>query len=456
MHVIELKTENYKRVVAVDVAPKGNVVEVVGKNAQGKSSLLESMLVALAGADYIPSKPIRKGENRASIRVKLGEDKPTMIVTRTFAAKEDGGYTTHLTIESVDGARYVKPQTLLDDLLGALSFDPLAFTRMKPAEQLEQLRAFVKGVDFEAIDGQNLRDFENRTDVNRELKSLKARLAAMPVPGDPRHERVDETALVAELEKAGAIATEIEKERARRLDLMREVRNEAKRAEGLDSEAQDIRDGIELLEQRIAKQKEELAGIVEYAHLAHVNAKRLQTEAEALPPLALPPDTADIKARIEAARRTNGEVSARERVMKDRDELGQWIARYEQQAKELTESIDGRDAAKASAVAAAKLPIEGLGIGDDTVLFNGLPFNQASSAEQLRVSVAIAAALSPKLRVAHVRDGSLLDDDGMQIMRELAQQYGFQVWIERVASDSPIGIVIEDGRVKANSEEAAA
>jgi hypothetical protein len=36
-----------------------------------------------------------------------------------------------------------------------------------------------------------------------------------------------------------------------------------------------------------------------------------------------------------------------------------------------------------------------------------------------------------------------------------SEHYGFQVWVERVASDSPVGIVIEDGRVRAAEEVAA-
>lgn len=451
MHVIELHAENFKRLVAVDVTPTGTVVPVVGKNGAGKTSLLEAMLVALGGADYIPSKPIRKGEKNGGVRIKLGAGKPDLIVTRTFAAKEDGGYTTHLTVEGSDGKRFLKPQTMLDELFGALAFDPLAFTRMKAREQLEQLRVFVPDLDFELLDGQNRRDFDNRTDVNREIRALNARLGAMPVPGDPRQQRVDEAALVAELEQAGTVATEIERERARRVDLMRAVRATASEAEQQRRLGLDSLDRIAELEAEIARLGEHAGECAQRAADAAARAAELQAALEALPPLAIAPDTTSIRGRIDAARKTNLDVDARERVIKEREKLAESLKQFEQQGKALTDAIDARDAAKAAAVAAAKLPIDGLGFGDDAVLFNGLPFSQASSAEQLRVSVAIAAALSPKLKVAHVRDGSLLDDDGMELLRQLAEQYGFQVWVERVANDSPVGIVIEDGRVKASA-----
>ena len=79
---------------------------------------------------------------------------------------------------------------------------------------------------------------------------------------------------------------------------------------------------------------------------------------------------------------------------------------------------------------------------------NGVPFDQASDAEQLRVSTQIAIALNPQLRVIRIRDGSLLDDDAMKQLAEIADKNDFQIWIERVRSDDKVGFVIEDGHVK--------
>ncbi len=103
---------------------------------------------------------------------------------------------------------------------------------------------------------------------------------------------------------------------------------------------------------------------------------------------------------------------------------------------------------KSAAISTAKFPVPGLSFGDDGVLFNGIPFNQASSAEQLRVSFAIAASMKPKLPVILIKDGSLLDDHSMDLLRELAREYDAQCWIERVGADD-VGIVLEEGEVVA-------
>ncbi len=94
--------------------------------------------------------------------------------------------------------------------------DPLAFMEMKPAEQFVALRKFVPGVDFDAIDKANKDDFARRTDLNRDVKRLRAQAEGIAVPADAPAERVDVTALMAEIAAAGEHNTTLEKRRAGR------------------------------------------------------------------------------------------------------------------------------------------------------------------------------------------------------------------------------------------------
>jgi len=47
-----------------------------------------------------------------------------------------------------------------------------------------------------------------------------------------------------------------------------------------------------------------------------------------------------------------------------------------------------------------------------------------------------------------VKDGSLLDDEGLAALQQMVAAEGYQLWLERVGSDGAIGIIIEDGSVK--------
>lgn len=456
MRIISFTAENYKRLTVVSITPTGAVVDIVGKNGAGKSSVLDGLYAALAGKSAIPSKPIRNGADHARIELKLGTgEKVDLIVRRTFARNADDSYTTSVVVETASGAVHKSPQTLLDGLMGSLSFDPLAFARMEPKEQLLQLRKLVPGVDFEALDKSHEEDFSARTLVNRQVKSTAAQLAAIVVPGDPRQVRVDESALVADLEAAGEMKAAIVKEENDRQSTLRQIDDDRERARNKRALALVRHERIEKMRAEIVSLERLVAEDEATAKSFEEEADELEAAFDALPPVATPPDTSALKARIDAARKTNADVDERDRVIADRAKLDEAVKSLEARSASLTKRIADRNEAKTAAIQAAHLPIDGLSFGDNEALFNGLPLDQASDAERLRVSVAIAAALNPKLRVIRVRDGSLLDTEGLALLGAFAEGNDLQVWLERVADASAVGFVIEDGHVRVEEEAAA-
>lgn len=410
MKIIELRAENIKRLVAVDIKPNSNVVEITGKNGQGKTSVLDSIWWALGGAKDIQKSPIRNGADFGFVRLDLGD----IVVTRSFARKDDvGDVTTKLTVENKEGVKMPSPQALLDKLLGDLCFDPLAFARATSEEQFNKLRTFVPDVDFKAIDAANKKDYEARTDLNRRAKERRAAAAQIANTPNIPAERIDETALLNEMDKASKHNTDIE------------VRKNNRR-------------NLEIKRKELLEQVDDLM-----AQVADIKAK-----LDAAGPLPELIDVTALKNRINEARATNEAIALSEQKKNHETTAKQ----LEVSAEELTKKIEQRDADKQSKIAAAKLPVKGISFGDGIVLLNGVPFEQASDAEQLRASIGIAMALNSKLRVIRVRDGSLLDDESMKIVAEMADQNDFQVWIELVDGSGKVGFVLEAGEVKSVSE----
>ncbi len=447
MKIICLQAENVKRLVAVEIKPDGNIVQITGKNGAGKTSVLDALWWGLSGATHIQAAPIRNGATKARIRLDLGE----LVVTRTFNRKkdDDAKVTTSITVESTDGAVFRSPQKVLDELLGELSFDPLAFTRMKPAEQIDTMRRFVPGVDFDEIERQNQADYDKRRDINRRAKELRARLATLTVPDVQHTERVDESALVNELEQAGEHNAQIEARKARREKLEDQARQLGQSAEQEKAKAEDLRRRAqELLEQATVAEGTAKAQLEE----ANAMTQRL-AEAGALPE---PLDTTLIRQKITASREANRSIDERERIIAERKQVEADAEAAEKQSDALTAAMHERDAAKAKAISESELPVPGLSFDATGVTLDGVPFDQASDAEQLRASVAIASAMNPKLRVIRIRDGSLLDDDGMTLLAQMADEQDMQVWVEKVDSSGKVGFVISDGElVAAKAEDAA-
>lgn len=422
MKIVQLVADNFKRLVAVEITPEGNVVEVTGKNGSGKSSVLDAIYVALVGRSAAPPRPIREGEEECHLALDLGDLK----VTRKFTKKDGGTYTDTLKVENAEGLRYSQPQAVLDALLGEIGFDPFEFVQMKPAEQAETLLGMVPlPVDLDELAELDQSDYQKRRDVNRDLAAIRAQRDAIPKQDLP-DELPDRDALVEQLGNAANHNGEIERERAARESLQLRIDTNRLRAEELRKE-------IETIEARAAEDEKALAGKPPLGELIDTDALRQQlTEASSLLTAA-------------AAQRSRAGLTER-------------LEALEAESKALTDAMEAREQQRRDALAKARMPIEGLGFqidekGKPWVTFGGVPFEQASTAEQLRASTAIAMAANPSLRVLRVKDGSLLDEDSMKLLAEMARAEDFQLWIERVGQDGGVGIVMENGEVRAAPEK---
>jgi len=422
MHIVELRAENIKRISAIAIKPTGPVVEITGRNEQGKSSVLDSIWLALGGAEVIPQEPIRKGEEEASVSLDLGEIK----VTRKFRRKEDG-FSTSLAVETPDGMRPKSPQTMLNELVGRFTLDPLAFSRMKAGEQFDAMKALVPGFDFDQSLADDRADYEKRTAVNRKAKEYRAAAEAIRAqPAQP----VDETPFLEDLARAGDHNAGITERKQRREQAAEQAAAKRRRVAELEEQIKSLQDRI-----------------LEIRTLALVEDKQateLEAKLAAAPPLPDPIDTAETARQLEAAKQQNVMAAA----WAQRNDLFTKAEAAESESKALTARMEDRAQRRAEAIQAAKLPVEGLTLGDGEVLVDGFPFAQAAASKKIRISVALAMALNPKIRVIRIMDGSLLDSEAQKIVADMAAEHGFQVWIETVASQSPAAVVIEDGHVK--------
>lgn len=430
MRIVSLATENFKRLSAVEITPEGNVVQITGKNGAGKSSVLDAIWVALKGRAVAPPQPIRKGAEKCTIRLDLGD----LVVSRTFTAKEGGDYTDTLKVEDIEGRRYPRPQTVLDELLGAIGFDPFDFIQRKPDEQTAMLLELVAlPIDLDELADQDERDFATRRDINRDAKALDARIGAIVVPAK-LPERVDRAALTDKLSSAADHNAEIAHERQRRAQ---------------------AHDATEAKNRQVVALREQAAKILDEANDLEKEVHAELAAEQKLKPLAEPIDTAAIREQL-----TEAEASEEYHRLADlRKQLTAEHKALVERSDALTAAMAERETQRTEALRSAQMPVEGLGIEVDgkhrRLTFGGVPFEQASTAEQLRVSTAIAMRANPELRVLRIKDGSLLDEDAMALLESMASTEDFQLWIERVGSGG-VGILIENGAVAEPGEGAKA
>lgn len=425
MKIIKLQTENVKKLTAVEITPEGNLVIIGGKNGAGKSSVLDSIMYALAGGDSLPPKPVRRGEDKAKIEIDLGD----IIVKRTFTAA--GG--TSLVVSNKDGVKFASPQAMLDGLVGRLSFDPLEFAQQKPDKQSETLTALL-GLDFTPIETETDKLFNERTSVNREVKALQNRLAAMPFHADATGEEQSTEHIFAEQEKAAKVNSDNTEARHKQLGLETQGRNNSFALQRTRNTITQLRQSLAAAETELRILEEESASLIEQMEAHEKIVEALKDR-----------DLSVFKTQLATAESHNRKL----RENKAKEEVRKQFAAKEKESEALTAKLDALAKQKRQTIANAKFPIEGLGL-DDTrnVTFDGLPFEQASTALQLRVSVAIGLALNKKLPVLLIRRGSDLDEESLKLVAEMAEQAQAQVWLERVGADGNVSVIIEDGHVQ--------
>jgi hypothetical protein len=388
--IVRLTAENVKRLVAVNIEPQpdGSLVIVSGRNGQGKTSVLDSIWLTLENkaAAKANVRPVRDGETTAYAELDLGD----LVVRREWR-----GETSKLEVRSKAGARYPSPQKMLDDLVGKLSFDPIAFLRTDQKAQRAQLLQVVDvGFDPDEFERKRKAVYDERTEIGRELKRFEGALSQLPEYAQKQTqlgapiERVDVAAMAEAYSKASYI-------HHRQVEIANEI-------------------------------------------------ERLQAEFNQLGDYVPAEEIATQERELREAQRRNEQA----RDIEEADKLRNKIAEFKAYHAEKVQKLEQAEVYKAQQIASAQMPVDGLSFNEDGLTYRGVPLGQASGAEQLRVAVGIAMAANPSIRVIRVADGSLLDRESLAALDELARERDFQIWIERVEDDSPMAVVIEDGQVK--------
>ncbi len=412
MHIIQLESQNVKKIKAICIRPDGNTIVLGGKNGAGKSSVLDSIMYALAGKSAVCEEPVRRGEDSATIKVNTGQ----YIITRTFGA---AGSSTITVQDASTGAKFPSPQALLDRLTGDLAFDPLAFCSMKPDAQLLHIQK-VAGIDIAPFVGRRRSLYEERTMVGREVKNQEGFLSQLG--------QADFSVPEQEVSPAEVLA---------KLKAAREQNamiNDTRRA--ISDEESESAKSSKLLAELRAKIKE--IENQEIKRLAHI--RSLVASLDGIDPC----DESQLESQLVELEKSNQKVRKNLQIAAARRELQKKKVAYDT----LSAKIGDVDADQSAAVASANMPVPGLSISESGITYNGIPFQQISSAEQLRVSVAMGMALNPTLRVIFVRNGSLLDEDGMKLIHDMAAQNNYQVWIETVGNNKDVSVMIVDGLIE--------
>jgi DNA repair exonuclease SbcCD ATPase subunit len=424
------------------------VLTLGGRNGAGKSSVLNAVAMALGGMSLCPDEPLKRGESRGFVELNLGE----LLVRREFwrdllteqpesGPPAYGDVKSRLIVKNPEGVKQEPAQRLLDKLIGKLTFDPTAFALEEDEKKQTEILRQIVGLDFKAHDEERSIAYDRRTVFNKQYKDQLVLLDAMPkYDGVPDFE-LFATDLIAELnaadEKRKAVTA------AQRIES--EVSSASLRASlNVDS----LKQKLNALDEQITELQQRRGST---ANLHREAAEAAQTAREASERAARDvkvaedavPDTSHVQSKMKELEDTNAKV----RANKARRDVMNTVVNFQKQSEEQDALIASLDDKKATLLRTTKFPIEGLSISHDgAVTFKGINLKQASTAEQIRISVAIGFALNPALKLLCIKNGNALDDDSFKLIAEAAEAAGGQVLMEIVTkSADDVSVFIEDG-----------
>ena len=420
-----MQASNMKKIRATRIDTKGkHVVTVGGKNAAGKTAVLDCIVMALFGKEGYVKQPLRTGAKAGFVELQLSGQ--GYRVRRAF--NSSGRQV--LEMWQADGTPIKGAVGFLKTLTGGRIIDPKEFEELDDAAQVKTLQNLM-GVDSAPLEREIAILYDERTVTNREAARLKGALASMTLHHVGRDEPVDTAKVMAELEAAQESNEE-----------KRQIENKSAQWDAEVTRLQDHAAGLKVL--------------LEEAKAAEASAREQMKAYDLQSTTFVEIDTAPLRKALEEAADINQRVAENKRYKETEQELLTAQNTSDQQ----TELMAAKKADIHKMVSEAKTPIDGLAYDEVGLSYKGVLFSECSQAERLRVSTAIGMALAPEIKVLVIHDGSLLDNESQRAIEEVAEAHGGQLFIEKVVKDpehpdEDVTFLIEDGEVSEVEHQAA-
>lgn len=440
MKVTEVKSENFKKLSAIDIKLDGKTVTVSGPNGSGKSSFIDAVWIALTGKD-IPAEPIKLGEKSASIEVTVKDENGVeYVVEKQFHQRKPNALIVRqYTDDGKLGIPEKSPQAFLDVRLGKISFDPFEFINKNPKDQKVFLMALL-GLDFSAIDSRKACLLDEKKLSNIEIKKLEGRFEVLPKFTGDYTQLKDLSEIQAKQDLLNDVRTGITNRETHLIRDQEELYRDQATVKDLETQ-------IRILEERKAAAEIKISS-------SQAVIKNIQIELQEFKMTFNVDTILDMTEMLKEVQDHNNKVQ----IVKQKDQIIAETKALNKKIEQIEEDLETVEEQRKAVLAASNMPDPKLSFTEDGLLYDGLPFTeeQLNHAKIIEVGIGIQMALNPKLRIMRIKDASMLDNNTLTIIKKLAADKDYQLFIEKVADTKEIGFIIEEdeGERKVSVEQA--
>lgn len=417
LKINKLEIENVKRVKAVRMKPSENGLTVIGgKNAQGKTSVLDAIAWGLGGEKYRPSKPDREGSTIP----------PSLKITMNNGLTvERKGKNSSLKVTDPSGEK--AGQKLLDSFISELALDLPKFLNMSGKEKATVLLKII-GVGDKLIELEQKEKtlYNDRTAIGRIADQKKKYAAEQPYYPDAPNEPISASELISQQQEILARNGENQKKRENLARLEEQYERQIKYRNELEHQLAELKEEIEETERDLETAKKTAAELIDES-----------TE------------------ELEESLRNIEEINVKVRANLDKEKAEEDAKIHEKQYNELTDEIEAVRKEKIDLLSGADLPLPDLSIEDGEIVYRGQKWDCMSSSEQMKVATAIVRKLNPECGFVLLDRLEQMDVDTMNEFGAWLESEGLQAIATRVSTgkDGECSIIIEDGYVVGGTEK---
>lgn len=474
MNITKIKIKNLFGISEYEA--DGSSVELAGKNGAGKTSVIDAIRYALTNKSdrkYI----VRRGETEGEI----------LIETDNGLRINRKARTTQADYKSVkkDGREVGSPESFLRDIFTPLQLNPVEFISLPEKQQnaiildmieypwdMQKIKEWFgeipSWVNYDQnilavlndIQSENGEYFQNRQDINREMRNKRAFIEeiAQAIPAGyevekwekasagPVYQKIErirkeneeiqkaksllelrdnkvrkyeadrEIAKTSLAREIGARRTQIENEITRMEDQIRNLKAEK------ESLAEKMADKTAVIEEQykaaVAKYDAEVEAYAEYRDKEPQSTKELEEEAAMIE---------NMKAHVNEYRRMQGLQSDVE-ILKEESDL-------------LTARIEKARSLPGEILETAKIPIAGLTIKDGIPLINGLPVSNLSDGEKLDLCIDVAIQKPNGLQIILIDGVEKLSTPVREALYKKCKDKGLQFIATKTTDDEDLTVI---------------